>query len=377
MITNTKKILVNFSVFMYFLLLLLTSLFENYIIFIFFYLSLLLCGIVGLYVQNLKLTIQKFLVIGLFVFMGIMNIFIVGNTTINEIIFVLLFGIVSFTISSKELNEKTLLLILGLNIIVVLYKYLTVGLYGRLYTSASRNFVSVYLMYPTVIYYSIIARKKNEYINMLPVILVWILSLISRGRGGIISSTVFLIGVYIVKYRSMKLIKKMIVISIFFLAIAIAMLNISYILEKLRTSVIMELFVSNGMNSSRTRFWSEYIELAVSNLKNFVFGANISDTFIGRYLEGNPHNSFIEIHILNGIFSLITIIVLLIKNGITSFREKNYLYFVCMLSIMIRAFTDHVLWASFGTPILFYFIFYYNVIIQPCHNNYTYIGGGK
>ena len=190
-------------------------------------------------------------------------------------------------------------------------------------------------MYPTVIYYSIIARKKNEYINMLPVILVWILSLISRGRGGIISSTVFLIGVYIVKYRSMKLIKKMIVISIFFLAIAIAMLNISYILEKLRTSVIMELFVSNGMNSSRTRFWSEYIELAVSNLKNFVFGANISDTFIGRYLEGNPHNSFIEIHILNGIFSLITIIVLLIKNGIIGLIAYALIYLHYIRTVLV------------------------------------------
>ena len=45
-----------------------------------------------------------------------------------------------------------------------------------------------------------------------------------------------------------------------------------------------------------------------------------------------------------------------------SIKKQNYIYIVCMISIMIRAFTDHVFWPAYGTPILFYFMFYYDNI---------------
>ena len=72
----------------------------------------------------------------------------------------------------------------------------------------------------------------------------------------------------------------------------------------------------------------------------------------------------------NGIFTLILVLVTLLKNGIIGIKKQNYLFFACMVSIMIRAFTDHVLWLAYGTPILFYFMFYYDNI--PINSNIHY-----
>ena len=116
---------------------------------------------------------------------------LVGNATINDVIFVALFGLTSTALTSKELEESTLLIVLGLNIVVVVFKLLTVGVTGQIYISSSRNFISVFLMYPLVIYYSIIARE-NKRISLIPIVISWIICLIARGRGGIISCTVFL-----------------------------------------------------------------------------------------------------------------------------------------------------------------------------------------
>lgn len=79
-------------------------------------------------------------------------------------------------------------------------------------------------------------------------------------------------------------------------------------------------------------------------------------------MDFNPHNSFIEIHMHNGIFTLMIVFIMLAKNGYISIKKQNYIYIVCMISIMIRAFTDHVFWPAYGTPILFYFMFYYDNI---------------
>ena len=366
--TVTIKGLINFSVLMYFLFMIFTNQIENYVVFVGFYASLLLCGAVVLYAADFYLQTRRIMVTLVLIITAAVNAFIVGNATINEIIFIGLFSWASLALASEELEEKTLLIAFGLNAAVVLYKFATVGVVsGQIYTSASRNFVSVYLMYPLVIYYSIVERKKKD-INMLPLVIAWLISLFAQGRGGIISSTFFLVGVYLVKYRDMKSRGKIIATVFMLITVAVVMLNIATIFQSIGASSMWEMFARNGMKSSRTFFWPEYIELATGNVKNFLFGANVEKTYIGRELDGNPHNSFMELHMLNGIIGLGLIIIILVKNGIKSIRNRDYLFLVCMLSIVLRAFTDHVLWAAFGTPVLFYFMFYYDAIQEHGFN---------
>lgn len=354
-----KKRLVNISVLLYFIFLILTNQLEHYVVFIAFYASLLLCGIVGLYTNGFHLSIKKIILILLLIITACLNLILVGNATIKHLIYICLFAFASLSFISKELEEKTLLIAFALNVIVIVYKLVIYGPYSDLlFTSSTRNFVSVYLMYPIVLYYSIIGGKNKE-INMTPALIVWAICLWARGRGGIIVSTILVVGVLFAKYKKMRSINKTVISLVVVAIIALFMINIGPLMKKIESFEFMELFAKNQMGSSRLKFWPEYIELATTNTKNFLLGANISNTYFGRYLEGNPHNSFMELHMLNGFVGLLAIFLLLIKNGIQSIKNKNYLFLVCMLTMLLRAFTDHVLWAAFGTPILFYFIFYY------------------
>lgn len=367
MASITKQGLVNFSVLMYFIFMILTNQLENYGVFIGFYTSLVLCGLAGLYTKDFQVNMKRLNIVLLLIITAFVNTLIVGNTRINDVIFIGLYSFASLSLISEELDEKIPLIGFMCNAIVILYKFATVGVVsGQIFNSSSRNYVSVFLMYPLVIYYSIIGRKAKN-ISTIPVVIAWVICLFARGRGGIISSTLFILGVYFVKYKNMKSARRIIVTSVIAVGVAVAMLNISSIIQMLGASAIMEMFARNGLGSSRTRFWPEYINLAMGSLKHFIFGADISNTFIGMHLSGNPHNSFIEMHMLNGIIGFGAIVILIIKNVIKSVKNKQYLFLVCMSSMLIRAFTDHVLWAAFGTPVLFFFMFYYDVI--PNHNS--------
>ena len=61
---------------------------------------------------------------------------------------------------------------------------------------------------------------------------------------------------------------------------------------------------------------------------------------------------------LNGMLGLSIVIVLLINNVIKSLKNENYLFCFCMFFLLIRGFTDHVLWNAYGTPVLFFFMFF-------------------
>ena len=366
----SNKGLINFSVLFYFTTLLMSNQFDCYFLHVLFYFSLVLCGLAGLFVNNCTLSKKKTIIILLITLTGGVNHFIIGMTSIKNIIFLILFFLTSNSLTNDALNEKTVLIAVWLNIFVVMYRFFTVGFWGNIYTNSSSNFVSVYLMYPTVIYYSIIAKKCKKF-NIFPALMVWILSLLSRGRGGIISTTILIVLLYFIRYRTLHIKTRLAITTISIIAISIAMFNFEFIINKLNTSIIMEYFISRGgLKSSRIRFWSEYITQAVLNIKYFLFGVDASNIEIGLIFDFNPHNSFIEIHMCNGIFTLILVLVTLLKNGIIGIKKQNYLFFACMVSIMIRAFTDHVLWLAYGTPILFYFMFYYDNI--PINSNIHY-----
>lgn len=359
---NSKKGIINFSVLFYFVTFLLVNQFEYYFIAIAFYFSLILCCFVGLYVNKCILSRKEILTIILIIFTGALNYFLIGTTSIKNQIFLFVFCMASISFTDDTLSEKTVLIAIWLNIIVVIYRFLTVGFWGQIYTNATSNFVSVYLMYPTVLYYSIVAKKRKK-INIIPATIIWLLSLLSRGRGGIISTTIFILMLYFVQYRTLHAKNRLLITAIGIIIISVTIFNLDFILKKLNTSIIMEYFIARGgLKSSRIRFWKEYIVQTVSSIKNILFGTNVSNIEIGQRWDFNPHNSFIEIHMHNGIFTLITVLIMLIKNGYISIKKQNYIYIVCMISIMIRAFTDHVFWPAFGTPILFYFMFYYDNI---------------
>ena len=358
-----EKFLINSSALLYFVLLLAANQINGHFIHIIFYISLVLCCLTGILFYRFRIfdLVNKLFILSVLCLTGIVNHYLRGYTSRNDFFFLVLFYFTSFTLINKSLSEKTILFAVWLNIIVVMYRFMTVGIYGQIFQSASSNFVSVYLLYPTAVYYSLVAKnKKNTDINLIPALLVWILCLFARGRGGIITITFFVSLLYLLKYKSLHSFKKLIAVFLMFLLVGVIVYNLDYILFRLNSSAIMEFFKANALRSSRTRFWPEYIKAAKSDLKSFIIGADVSHTFIGTDLENNPHNSFIEIHMKNGIIGLAIVVFMIIRTAIYSIQRRDYLFFICFVTLLLRGFTDHVLWAAYGTPILFYFLFNYD-----------------
>ena len=279
-ITDSKKIIVNFSVLLYFTSLSLVNQFSVSILYMLFYISLLMCASIGLLTTYGKSLKKSCLVLALLLISGALGIVNTNNIPNNYLVYLIFYFFASFSFSNKNISEKTLLFAILLNAAIIIGKYLTVGIYGRIFVSGSNNFVSVYLMYPTVIYYSIVSKNRSD-VKMFPILIVWVLTLLARGRGGIISVTLFLVMVYYLKYKSMRSSKKIIINIFTFLTVAVLVLNISTIINMIGSSVIMEQFNERGgFESSRTRFWAEYINHTFSDVKNFLYGTDVSKLFI-------------------------------------------------------------------------------------------------
>lgn len=355
---TTNGYFINCSVLIYFIALILVNQFTSPVFSLIFYASLILCVAAGLLGHGLRISVKRLYLTVLILFTGLLNHFLVGTTRYNDQIILLVFVWTSMVFTSKELSEKTLLIAAWLNIFTVLLKFGFVGIYGQIFTSSSSNFVSVFLMYPAVLYYSLLYRKTGK-VEIWTIATIWVLSLLSRGRGGIISATFFFLLLLIINYKTQMQRTRLVILSIVIILVAVLWINIDKVLLRLNNSVAMEFFISrNGLKTSRTRIISDYVEKTFSSLRNIIIGTDANITLVGSEFKGNPHNSFINVHLNNGGITLLMVVLLIIRSIYAGIKCKNPVYSVCLLSLLMRGFTDNVFWPAYGTPVFFFFLFF-------------------
>lgn len=353
---SIEQLVESVSVFLYFFAVLFASQIDGIITSIIWY-SALGVNFLVIIIFYKKLVNKSCCIFALILIIsGLLNYICVGNTGIREQILLLAMLFVSMVLVNGHIDKTIVLLVIYINIIVILYKFITVGFSGQIIKGSSSNFISVYLLLPTVVYYSI--SKQNEKTSIIPAILIWILSLFARGRGGIISTSFLLIGLLLTKYWKSGFYIKLICASFGIIIVSFAALNYQRIINLLNESVITEYFRGRGMQSSRIEVWDDYLEHTLTNVKSILFGTDLHDTIAAREFSGNPHNSFLNIHIYNGFFMLLFVTIVLIKNIFWGLRNKRYVFCICMIAIMFRAFTDNMFWPAYGTPVLFFFLFY-------------------
>ena len=293
-----------------------------------------------------------------------------GTAEVRNQILLVVYLVVAILMLSGYLNEKIMLIIFIIFAGIIVIRFLSVGLWGEIFLSSSTNFVSVYLLFPVVVYY-ILRENRNLYIPIFPAGIVWMLSLLSRGRGGIICSSFLLLGIFAVTYKNSGITKKILVCFFIVLLILFIVLNIDKLISSINSSIISEYFRDRGLRSSRIMIWQDYIEQATGSWINIVAGLDINNTFAGRNFGGNPHNSFINIHMENGIIMLIIVSIGLIKKIVQSVKSNQLVFFVCATTFVMRSFTDNVFWGPYGTPVVFFLLFYNipSVNKQLCMHN--------
>ena len=165
------------------------------------------------------------------------------------------------------------------------------------------------------------------------------LSFLSGGRSAFILSLVLGFIFVFYQYRVFSLVFSLLLSLYFYDDIVILFQNFD---------------VFNIFNDIRWELYSSYLDSL--DAFNFLFGSYYP-TIISDRFSFNPHNSFIRVHFMLGVFSLF-LFVFYFYLYVFSFRSEHFVFFTLLLCIiLIRAFFDSVLFFSIFDFFLFSFFY--------------------
>jgi hypothetical protein len=313
-----------------------------------------------------KLSIQNNNKIILYIFFYLL-IVIVGylNETFSlDSIYFLAAPAFAYFVSNNEFNTRLLYLVL-----ICIYSYLIkLSLSSSdgeelnlVFESASRNVFSVIAITSTVLVY-LITIKQNKLIYIWPAAITFLISVLSFGRSGIITSLILLLGLFFI-YISKRGLKFRLVLLFFFLFPCIFFIGLKFneLCFFFDNFDKFEHLIVNGFESNeRSEVLSSYFNNL--NFLNFFTGVNYSNIFIFQHLEMNPHNSFIRFHHYAGFFSIIFFIYCL-KALYSYFRSTKVVFFI-FFALLLRGWTDAIFFFSFYDFLIYLLIFETNKFIK-------------
>ena len=293
---------------------------------------------------------------------GAINYLAIRNSSLLNIIECSVFNtVIACMLIEMKINTKWLKYACYAYAIVFLYRIAQMGLFVRI-TRFSNNQVSVALLIPAIIYYAI-TDINDEQISIVPSALTTLISLVSRGRTGIVASSLLFLAVFLKYYHVASLVKektkrKKLIRVLLGLVLLIALIIAAYTLITKYSDLIFGKFYMRGLdNKSRQIIWAEYINNALDSLLYFLLGVPKRNLMIGKLFNGNTHNSFISIHANNGIVMLAFCIGLLLKAVRYAIKNSYYIYLICIVVFCLRSFFDNMFWGTWGTTAFLVLIF--------------------
>ncbi|PNJ93104.1 hypothetical protein CEP14_14010 [Cylindrospermopsis raciborskii C04] len=229
---------------------------------------------------------------------------------------------------------------------------------NKIFLLSSRNTVSMLLIYYSAILY-IITDKVGFGKPILPAAVTLILSVISYGRSGIISSFFLITGILLLnsseKRKSTEFNIFIFFCGIVFLTFIVAnradivkvINNITHYFQYLELKGLAD-------RDGRELIWRRYI--SAIDWVRFIFGSDrkYASSLVG--FGGNYHNSFLELHANFGISGIIYMCLLL--NAMLKLFNLNRLLLLILVTIVIRLSTDNGLFQSQYSFTVFYITLY-------------------
>ena len=217
--------------------------------------------------------------------------------------------------------------------------------------NVSRNFVSIFLL---IIFglHLISSIQNNKQPSLLLLFACFLISIWAVGRGGILTFA-FLVVLYplVVKYKLKY--RLFIIVLYVFGSLYVFNLYSDYILK-----IGFERFQSMGLQDSRTDINQDYISKSTNSLSNVLFGSPLLDIPSIAEVEGNPHNSFIRLHVYYGLFGFIFVIFILVSTAIKLVINSQYLLLYFMIALLIRSATDSAAFHGALDPLIFFSVFF-------------------
>ena len=282
------------------------------------------------------------------------------NYSFSNLLYSFLYIGLSITLLNNKYSHISTVFILVFATITVLLRILQHVNMNHILLANSRNYISILLLLPILLYY-ISCHDKKKPIYIIPVILYFYISIYAVGRGGIVSAGFLTVTLCIYKANHIKNKAGRRIIWFFILIIAITMAIYlsnfdALVLNKILNTNFSRFFLKGTTDVSRQTVWAAFFKNNMRSLGTFLVGSNVE---LARY-DGNLHNSFLQAYASYGLIGFLVLLSLIIRSAVQSIRQKDTLFLILLIALSFRALTDRVFFQGYCEIFLYYFIFYWD-----------------
>lgn len=351
------------AVMLYFVMLIIHNLYHVMMINYLWYLILGICFIFGTIKRKVIFSKNLTWFMTLFLLFTILNYKLVGNASIDSIVFIIMYAGIYQLLIDDELVDAYILAAIYIDCIIIAFAIMRTGLGEPIFRDLSNNYVSVLLLLPTIVYYVRTEYYKNR-IRLMPSISVTAVCIMAMGRGGIITTvllTLFILWYIFFSDKNWKSSYNQTLFRVTFVFVGLIIIGVVLLnSESFNNIAVFEKFAKYGMyGTGRAGIWEEYISTASKSLKSILLGVEYLELPLMVRYKNNLHNSFFNLHADYGIVVLLYVILGIISNCVKCIKNKKWIYLSAMIVFFARAFTDKIFGGgSAATPILIFILLF-------------------
>lgn len=309
-----------------------------------------------------KKNISLYIFIVVFIIIGIVSSSISGNLEIGEQLWPVVYSGISLLLINYKLNSryvKFALLFICSYLILLAVIGVQIEQYMR---NLSPNNISIFLLCFLSLYYISGYENMKKY-KLFPAVVVLLITVWTTSRTGVAAVAALCVGLIFIKQEDNRYKVRNVFYSV--VALGVFLIISLYIIETFLGSsyeTLMNLGLDNG---ARENIWREYFAL-LGSPSSIIFGGHIKTNYYFINWNGNLHSSYLNLHARYGLLGLIFVLAYLIKTFLRLIKEKNYMFLIICIALLLRASLDEFCFNGLSDPILYYFIFGSYTQINNC-----------
>lgn len=283
-----------------------------------------------------------------------------GNAGFDNILWIWAYSGVAMLIVEYGVSKPVGLIVFWGVVLFVLAYIFSGRSPQEFYLFGSANVINAVVLFAYFIYFvSITNQADKPGLNVIPPFVFLFVSIWSSSRSGLVVAAFLFLGVFLLNSTARKRRNRIVGFLSIIAIIGLMLVYWDSILAAVGEDMIAKT-ERYGMESVRTRIWSEYINVAFSNIGDLFLGVTHDDPFktpLLSYWSGNTHNSFLMLHSKYGMLGFLIVIASLFKHIFRDYRQKKYYDLFILSAVFVRAFFDWVAFPGIYDIVFFWFIF--------------------
>ncbi|NQK55350.1 hypothetical protein HO502_04590 [Streptococcus suis] len=222
----------------------------------------------------------------------------------------------------------------------------------QIFPNASRNYISVFMIFAMFLFCISEVKYKNALRNLFVFAVVsFMASIMAVGRGGIIATGFLLAVIILILFRKSSLKTKGLLLLLLCIFLYVSVINLDYILDNYFVRFTKD--NATGSNSERSYFVTTYLQTMIVNPLYILFG--VARSSLSQYRVLNFHNSYLQFHFTYGLIQMLISANLFISSLRKLYSNERFTIFAIGLCFLVRAMLDMLFPAHLLSIVLYYF----------------------